>query len=238
MSLPWETLATEETKDGPLVLRKRGDKDYLITIRGRILMSSAAHRSEDALAKFGCAHLREKKTPRVLISGLGMGYTLRAALNELGPYAKVHIAELNAVVAAWCRGPLAALTESAANDPRVTVEVIDVAKAIATGSKKPADERYDAIVLDMYEGPQGRVDAWDPLYSESAMHVTYAALVASGTLAVWCEAASPGFEKALRAAGFAFKLERAGKGARVHWIYVAKAQSKAEATRTGRRSRA
>ena len=102
MALPWETLASVSTADGALDLRRRGEKDFLITIGGRILMSSAAHRSEDALAKLACVGLRKKKRARVLVSGLGMGFTLRAALDELADDAEVTVAELNAVVVEWC----------------------------------------------------------------------------------------------------------------------------------------
>src|SRR6185369_1452532 len=120
------------TPDGQLDLRRRGEKDFLITIAGRVLMSSAAHRSEDKLAELACAGLARKRRARVLVSGLGMGFTLRAALDQLGPDAEVTVAELNPVVVEWCTsGPLAPLTASAACDPRVTVEVADVSVHIA-----------------------------------------------------------------------------------------------------------
>src|SRR6478609_8071515 len=123
MALPWVTLASVPTAEGLLDLRRRGEKDFLITIGGRVLMTSAAHRSEDALAKLACAGLRAKRRARVLVSGLGMGFTLRAALDELADDAEVTVAELNAVVVDWCKGPLAPLTAAAARDPRVTVEI-------------------------------------------------------------------------------------------------------------------
>ncbi len=222
MTRPWDTLASVDTKDGALELRRRGDDDFLITIRGRILMSSAAHRSEDALAKLACEGLRLKRGARVLVSGLGMGFTLRAALDELGADARVTVAELNPVVVDWCRGPLARLTAAAASDPRVRVDVVDVAERIATHALAPAD-KLDAILLDMYEGPQAKVRPNDPLYGAGAVERSRRALVPGGVLSIWCEAKSPGFERHLDAAGFHYRLERAGRGARIHRIYVARA---------------
>lgn len=226
MTRPWETIATVETAEGPLDLRRRGDKDFLITIRGRVLMSSAAHRSEDALAKLACAGLRDKPKARVLVSGLGMGFTLRAALDELAADALVTVAELNEVVVDWCEGPLGALTGDAATDPRVTVEIVDVAEHLAELARSPGAPRYDAIVLDMYEGPHTQVRPSDPLYGPAAVVRTKKALAPNGVLAVWCEAASAGFERALRDAGFAYSLEKAGKGARIHHVYLARDSGK------------
>lgn len=220
MARPWETIASVPTKEGPLALLRRGEKDFLITINGRVLMSSAAHRSEDALAKLACAGLREIKRAKVLVSGLGMGFTLRAALDELAPDAEVTVAELNPVVVDWCKGPLAPLTSTAASDSRVTCEVVDVSMRIADVARK-GERRFDAIVLDMYEGPQTRVRPSDPLYGPAAVRRTRKALADGGVFAVWCEGPSAGFEQALRAAGFRYELRRPARGARVHFVYVA-----------------
>lgn len=225
MSRPWETIASEPTPDGPLELRRRGD-DYLITIRGRVLMTSAAHRSEDALARLGCAGLRARGGVRVLIGGLGMGFTLRAALDELGPDAVVVVAELNAVVAAWCRGPLAELTSGAALEPRVTLEIVDVAALVRRVATQRSEPRFDAIVLDLYEGPQTHVRPNDPLYGPAAVVHMRDALRPDGVLAVWCENASAGFERSLAAAGLAFERHRVGHGGRVHLVYVARRSAK------------
>ena len=235
MALPWETLASVPTPDGVLDLRRRGAKDFLITIGGRILMSSAAHRSEDALAKLACAGLRKKRRARVLVSGLGMGFTLRAALDELAEDADVTVAELNAVVVEWCKGPLAALTAEAASDPRVTVEIVDVSKRIAGVARDRGAPRFDAVVLDMYQGPQNIVRADDPLYGWVAVERTKEALAADGIFAIWCEGASPGFERNLRAAGFHYELERAGRGSGQHHVYVARASAPAPARPTKKR---
>ncbi len=222
MALPWETLASVPTAEGALDLRRRGEKDFLITIGGRILMSSAAHRSEDALAKLACASLRSKREPRVLVSGLGMGFTLRAALDELPADAEVTVAELNSVVVEWCEGPLAPLTAGAARDPRVTLDIVDVSVRIAGIARDAHSPRFDAVILDMYQGPQNIVRADDPLYGWVAVERTFQCLAPGGVFAIWCEGASPGFERNLRAAGFQYRFERAGRGgARVHCVYIA-----------------
>jgi spermidine synthase len=225
MARPWETLASVSTAEGALDLRRRGEKDFLITIGGRILMSSAAHRSEDALAKLACAGLRNKRRARVLVSGLGMGFTLRAALDELADDAEVTVAELNPVVVEWCQGPLAPLTAEAARDPRVTVDIVDVAVRIADVARDSTARRFDAIVLDMYEGPQTNVRSSDPLYGPAAVQRTRKALAPDGVFAIWCEGPSAGFERNLRAADLHYRLERAGRGARIHYVYVARAST-------------
>lgn len=207
---PWETLASVSTPEGLLELRKRSEHDWLITIAGRILMTSVQHRSEDALATLACNGLRQGA--RVLVSGLGMGFTLRAALDALGGEAQVHVAELNGVVVEWCRSWLGPLTGHAALDPRVTLAVEDVAVSIARAAS--AGPPFDAIVLDMYEGPHAKVADDHPLYGLQALVRTRAALRPQGVLTVWCESASAGFDRALGKAGFDFTSHREGRGAR------------------------
>lgn len=211
---PWETLATAETAEGTLALRRRSAHDYLITIQGRILMSSAQHRSEDALAHLGCAGLAADA--RVLVSGLGMGYTLRAALDKLDANATVEVAELNGVVVEWCSRWLGTLNGEATRDPRVTVHVEDVATTIARAAKQ--GPRFHAIMLDMYEGPQAKVPDDHPLYGVQALSRVRAALHPGGVFAVWCESASTGFERALARSGFHFRVHREGRGARMFLV--------------------
>src|ERR1700760_3905927 len=142
MTRPWQTIARVPTSEGALELRQRGPLDFLITIAGRVLMTSQARRSEEALATLP---LRDQKPPKlrsVVVGGLGMGYTLRAALDLLPPATKVTVVELNPDVVAWCRGPLAPLTDGAVSDARVEVVVDDVAHFIAAA--KPGS--YDAIL--------------------------------------------------------------------------------------------
>jgi len=213
---PWTTLATVPTADGALELRQRGEREFLIVIAGRVLMTSAARRSEEAVATLACAAVRAPK-PRLLIGGLGMGYTLRAALDALPAGARVTVAELTPEVATWCRGPLAPLTDGAVLDPRVTVTIGDVAAQIAAAPKAS----LDAIVLDLYEGPHEATQRRDdPFYGPTALARSHAALAPGGVLAVWSEDADPAFGKRFVAARFDVTTHRAGKGGRTHVIYL------------------
>lgn len=235
MTRPWETLDTVATPEGPLELRRRGDGDFLICIRGRVLMNSVAHRSEDALAKVACEPLAKKRGARVLIGGLGMGFTLRAALDALGRDAHVTVAELNEAVANWCRGPLAPLSGHALDDVRTTLAIEDVSRVIASVSGAGSARRYDAILIDLYEGPQARISDKDTLYSPAATAAVFHALREEGTYAVWCEKASPAFERSLRSAGFQCELQRVGRGGSVHLLYVARVPPMRKTTERKRR---
>ena len=123
MPQPSEIIASVDTDEGKLELIRQASGHWIIAIDHRPLMSSFLHRSEVALADLACAPLKEKTAPRVLVAGLGMGYTLRAALDNLPPDAEVITAELNPIVAGWCRGPIAELSENALDDPRVKLEI-------------------------------------------------------------------------------------------------------------------
>lgn len=211
---PWITLATVDTADGPLELRRRGERDFLIVIAGRVLMTSSERRSEEALATLALAKLRSK-SPRVLVGGLGMGYTLRAALDVLPAAARVTMAELTPAVAEWCKGPLAPLTNGAVLDPRVTLVIDDVSAVIGR-----AHRAYDAIIIDLYEGPNAATQqANDPFYGKAALARTHAALADGGTFSVWSEDADAAFEKRFAAAGFAVSRHRLGSSRR-HYVYL------------------
>ena len=212
---PWKTLATVATAEGALELRQRGEREFLIVIGGRVLMTSRDRRSEQALATLACEALGAGR-PRVLIGGLGMGYTLRAALDVLPAAAEVVVAELTAAVDAWCRGPLAPLTGAAVLDPRVRVVIDDVAAVIAGAPRG----RYDAILLDLYEGPHAATQvADDPFYGRAALGHSHAALAPGGTLAVWSEEPDLAFARRFTAAGFDVATHRLGKP-RTHVVYV------------------
>lgn len=219
---PWKTLNSISTGEGVLELRQRGERDFLITVGGLVLMNSLAHRSEVALGRLACSHLKEHAGPRVLVGGLGMGYTLRAVLDELPVTGKVVVAELNPVVLEWCRGPLAGLTGCAACDPRVTVEISDVADIIKKGAGAGKAEGFDAIVLDLYKGPHAHTNQRDdPLYGSRAIAATRAALKPGGVFAVWGEAYDAGFDRRLCDAGFNVTTARPGKGGLRHVVFVA-----------------
>lgn len=218
MTRPWTVLAKADTPEGALELRQRGDADFLIVIGGRVLMNSYSRSSEEEQARLGCAHLASAKSPRVLVAGLGMGFTLRAALDILPPSARVTVCEINKIVVEWCRGPLAAATRNALGDPRVDLQLADVAKTIAAA--KPGS--YDALVLDLYEGPNaGSQRRDDPFYSARAIDEQRRALGPGGMLAVWSEDADAPYAKRLQAGGFDVKTHSIGSGGRRHIVYLA-----------------
>ncbi|BCR03867.1 spermidine synthase [Desulfuromonas versatilis] len=223
MALPWKTIQSVPTAEGLLELRQRGERDFLITVNSLVLMNSLAHRSEVALGQLGCGHLKNHGAPRVLVGGLGMGFTLRAVLDCLPPSAQVVVAELNPVVLEWCRGPLAGLTDNAASDPRVSVEIVDVAERVRRSAVGPDEPGFDAIVFDLYKGPHYHTDQRnDPLYGSRAIAAVKAALRPGGVFAVWGENYDERFDKRLRLAGFATSNERPGRGGLRHVVFVAK----------------
>ncbi len=223
MTRPWSVIDARETADGVLELRRRGDDDFLITVAGRVLMNSRASRSEEALARRGVEALGPCEAPRVLVGGLGMGLTLRAALDALPAEARVDVAELHPVIVDWCRGPLAELNGRALEDERVGVEVVDVRERIAQGP--PGGGRWDAILLDLFEGPHAGTRDSHPLWGDRALSAARAALVPAGVLAIWSEERSPAFEKRLARAGFRVASERPGRGGRRHAVILARAGS-------------
>ena len=223
MPRPWTLVDRAETAEGPLELRKRGERDFMITIEGRVLMSSNIHGSETAVAERGVEPIRARRAPRVLIGGLGLGFTLKAALDLLPRDAVVTVAELNPVVVRWCLGPAAAITDGAASDPRVHIVEGDVAKEIRRVAKDTAEERYDAIVLDLYIGPGDSAHgSTASLYGREILKHTHRALSAGGTYAVWGEDPVPAFERLLQATGFETALLRTRGGGPRHAVYLAK----------------
>jgi spermidine synthase len=221
MTRPWQTVDQAETDAGRLELRRRGEGDFLITLAGRVLMNSRNQRSERALRELGCAHLRASPRARVLIGGLGMGITLRSVLDRLAPDASVTVAELNPVVAEWCDGPLASLNRRALADPRVNLHRGDVSDVIREAAQQ-ARARFDAILLDLYEGPHpGTHPHEDPCYGSLALERSRAALHRGGVLGVWGDQPDRAFEQRLRRAGFEVHRERPGRGGRRHAVTLA-----------------
>ena len=205
-----------------LRLYRRGD-DFIIAIGGNELMNSRMSGSEEALAVMSCDRLRKPETAQLLIGGYGMGFTLRAALSALGPDAKITVAELVPEIIDWARGPMAGLAAGCLDDPRVELVVGDVAAAIAADRN-----RYDAILLDVDNGPDGLVRAAnDGIYSAAGLASAKAALRPGGILAIWSAAPDARFTRRLTAAGFrveeaAVRARASGKGAR-HVIWFARA---------------
>jgi len=222
MAKPWRTVGSIDTDEGLLDLRQRGETDFLITIDGRVLMNSSANISEIVLAELACEPLKNKKKPRVLVGGLGMGFTLKAALDNLPADAEIVVAELNPIMVEWCRGPMVHLTGGAVDDPRVKVVIDDVASVIRYAATRGKGNRFDAIILDLYEGPyEGDQGRGEYLYGDMALELSRSALKAGGVFAVWSEDPDKAFEKRLKTAGFSVNRQRPGRGGR-HTVYIAR----------------
>ncbi|SOB87576.1 Spermine/spermidine synthase [Sphingomonas guangdongensis] len=204
----------------PLRLFRRGD-DYMIVLERNELMNSRMSGSEEALATMTCDRLSHVRSPHLLVGGYGMGFTLRAALARLSADARVTVAELVPKIVDWARGPMAEQTAGCLDDPRVAVEFADVAAVIAAGSA-----RFDAILLDVDNGPDGLVrDANDRLYTARGLEAARAALRPGGVLAVWSAAPDHAFARRLKEARFAVeeiavRARQNGKGPR-HVIWFA-----------------
>ena len=223
MAQPWKIIESVVTDDGAIELRQRGERDFLITIGAQVLMNSLANRSEVVLGQLGCDLLKDHPNPRVLVGGLGMGFTLQAVLNALPSTAAVVVAELNPFILEWCQGPLSDLTGSAVTDPRVNMAICDVARLIRASSVNGGDARFDAIILDLYRGPHARTHHLDdPLYGVRAIENARAALKPCGVLAVWGEQYDEAFEKRLRSVGFTVTTERPGRGGLRHVVFLAR----------------
>ncbi|MGU3539489.1 spermidine synthase [Methylobacterium sp. A54F] len=220
--LPWIHLDSAEIPggEGTLRLLRRGT-EFSIQLGHNELMNSRVKGSEEALAALACARLAGRPRPRLLVGGLGMGFTLRAALAGLPPEARVTVAELVPAVVAWARGPLTELFAGCLDDPRVEIREADVAGLIRSGAGA-----YDAILLDVDNGPDGLTRAAnDRLYDAAGLGAARAALRPGGTLAVWSAHPDDAFTRRLRQAGFQVEeaSPRAGgrRGAR-HRIWLAR----------------
>jgi spermidine synthase len=220
--IPWEKLDTARipgTED-ELRLMRRG-KEYSIMLGTNELMNSRLSGSEAALATLAAKKIEKVAKPHMLIGGLGMGFTLRAALGALGAKAQIVVAELVPAVVAWARGPMAEIFGDSPNDPRVSIRETDVAEIIR--SHRGA---FDAILLDVDNGPEGLTrKANDGLYSAAGLSAAHAALRPGGVLAVWSSGPNPAFAKRLRGADFDVnevnvRATGRGGGAR-HVIWIA-----------------
>jgi len=221
----WRQLARARAPDGGVLsLRQRGD-ELAIYVGRRALMTRADHGSEDQLGVVGCRPVCDRDQARVLIGGLGMGFTLRAALDTLPASARVTVAEISEAVVAWNRGPLRGLAGAPLDDPRVTVHVGDV-----LAHMQAARARRDAILLDVDNGPQGLTrKANHALYTDTGLAIAARALAGGGILAVWSAAHHPDFVRRLDRAGFTVTMRDAraraitgeGRASRRPVIYVA-----------------
>ena len=211
--IPWALVASAPVPGdgGTLRLMRRG-AEFAITLGAVELMNSRRGGSEATLGSLTCQGLAPRA--KILIGGLGMGFTLRAALAQLGPEAEVVVAELVPAVADWARGPLAPLFAGSLGDPRTALVIGDVAALI-----RAAPAAYDAIILDVDNGPGGQTRAGnDGLYDRRGLDAARRALRPGGVVSVWSNAPDAGFAARLHRAGFAVEEVRAraagGRGAR------------------------
>ena len=219
---PWKLLGTANVpgEGAPLRLMQRDD-EFVIMAGTNPLMNSRMSGSEEDLATLSWARIAGRRGAHVLVGGLGMGFTLRAALAVMPADAKVTVAELVPEIVDWARGPLAPIFKGSLEDARVTVEVADVGRLIGAGKG-----RYDAILLDVDNGPEGLSrEGNDRLYALSGLGKARAALRPGGVLAVWSAHPDTRFAARLASAGFAVdevhvRARHGGKGAR-HTIWLA-----------------
>jgi len=219
--IPWSLIDTAPVPGGTgeLRLMRRGS-EFAIKLGQNELMNSRLSGSEESLATIACEKIRNRKAPSILIGGLGMGFTLRAALASLGPEARITVAELVPAVLAWAQGPMAEIFGNSLTDPRVSLHQADVGEVI-----RSKGATFDAILLDVDNGPEGLTrESNNVLYGIKGLSATYAALNPGGVLAVWSSGPNRKFSARLPIAGFAVDERRvrangSGGGAwHVIWI--------------------
>jgi spermidine synthase len=211
-------LETAQVPDGGELRLKRRGAEFSIMLGNIELMNSRIKGSEEALATMSCGRLANRSSARVLIGGLGMGFTFRAALAALGPEARITVAEIVPAVVRWARGPMATLFGESLSDPRVSVCETDVRDLI----KAPAAS-YDAILLDVDNGPDGLTrEANDCLYDANGLSEARNALNPGGILAVWSSRPDGNFTERLRAAGFLIDEVRVRANGARHVLWFAK----------------
>lgn len=200
----WNLIDEATTPDGSSMALFEHDGDYSIRVGSVELMSTRQSSSEERMAEIGCEHLKGKKKARILIGGLGFGFTLRATLRLAPKEAVVTVAELMPAVISWNKNPDLPLAGDALKDPRVRIIQRDVMEIIAT-----ARGSYDSILLDVDNGPAGLCTKEnDDIYGEVGLHQIQSALAPGGTVVFWSAAASPTFAKRLGRVGFDVTVTR------------------------------
>jgi spermidine synthase len=226
--IPWSLIDTAQVPGGSELRLMRRGAEFSIKLDGNELMNSRLSGSERELAKSSCARIAARPRPRLLIGGLGMGFTLRAALNALGQQAHIDVAEIVPEVVAWARGPMAEVFGGILSDPRLSIHESDVGVLIVKAASDQGTA-YDAILLDVDNGPDGlsRPDN-DRLYDIGGLSTAHAALRPSGVLAIWSAAPDQDFMRRLRKAGFVVEEKRVrahagrgGRGGAYHIIWLA-----------------
>jgi spermidine synthase len=220
--IPWSLLDTAQVPGGgdELRLLRRG-AEFSIKLGNNELMNSRLSATEQALATIACEKIQARRRPRILIGGLGMGFTLRAALVVLGQQAHIIVAELVPAVVAWARGPMAEVFGNSLTDPRVHIREADVGDLIGSGRSA-----YDAILLDVDNGPEGLTrKANDRLYDLAGLSTAHVALRPGGVLAIWSSAPDAKFTARLRKTGFDVEENpvraKGPQGGAQHFIWIA-----------------
>jgi spermidine synthase len=217
---PWEVIARAPAPDGGEFVLHHRDGEFVIRVRGQELMSSRIHGSEEEMARLAAAALGGATDPRVLIGGLGLGYTLRATLDVLGAGARVIVAELAESIVEWNRGPLAHLAGHPLDDARVQVEIGDVRRVMRGAAP------WHAILLDVDNGPAALTRASNAgLYDSPGLAAAHAALAPGGVLVVWSAGPDDRFTARLTQADFVAETHpvRAGKGRGTrHTLFLAR----------------
>ncbi|MCB1458491.1 MAG: spermidine synthase [Nitratireductor sp.] len=224
--IAWEHLASAEMPGGGALKLMRRGKEYSIKLDRVELMNSRLSGSEEALATMALERIGPVAAPHVLIGGLGMGFTLRAALAVFPSDARITVAELSSDVVEWARGPMAELFGSSMDDPRVTIHVGDVGPFIAASKSG-----FDAILLDVDNGPEGISRAEnDAIYSAKGLAAAKAALRPGGVLGVWSQGPDAAFHTRMKQSGLVtdevrVKANAGRKGARhVIWFGMKRPQ--------------
>lgn len=216
---PYEKLGEATTPDGTLLALYRHDGAYLLRADGVELMSTRRHHSEDRLAELACAHLVQQAGARVLVGGLGLGFTMRAALRVLPDDAQVVVAEFLPEVIAWNANPEYGISTASMRDPRVQIVQDDIVNVL---QHNPGG--FDAIMLDTDNGPDGQLMSENTrLYSARGVTTTLAARRPGAVLAYWSVADDPRFARALRQRGLALETVHARAhetSGPFHTIYV------------------
>ena len=223
---PTVKVATARTPDGGEMVLYQHDRDFTITVNGEDLMLSRHHESELELARLGCAHLAGRQEPSILIGGLGMGYTLRQALDMLSPDGEVVVGELLEAVVRWNREFLGELNGQPLADERVDLKTGDIVELIA-GTRG----RFDAILLDIDNGPSAMTDTGNSrLYGYDGIWACRLALRKKGSLAVWSAGPSKEFEQLLMGCGFHVRRYRVpafkGSKSQSRFVWVASEDKK------------
>ncbi len=197
--IPWQQIDTARVPGASIELRlMRRGAEFSMMLGQNELMNSRLSGSEEALATLACRRIEAVKRPHLLIGGLGMGFTLRAALAVLGPEAQITVAELVPAVITWARGPMADIFGDSLEDPRASIRSADVVEVI-----RSHPSAFDAILLDVDNGPEGLIrKANDALYDIKGLKAIHKSLRPGGVVAVWSSGPNALFSKRLADVGF------------------------------------